>query len=59
MRPASSNSLYGIGTEDWFGIVNMHTQRPRRRNVLNGSVSVAVTSVGLYFAALGANLYRL
>jgi hypothetical protein len=34
MRPASSNSLYAIGTDDWFGIVNMRIQRPSSRNVL-------------------------
>ena len=34
MRPSSSNSLYAIGTDDWFGIVIMRIQRPSRRSVL-------------------------
>ena len=31
MRPASSNSLNALATEDWFGIVNMRIQRPSTR----------------------------
>ena len=31
MRPASSNSMKALATEDWLGIVIMRIQRPRTR----------------------------
>ena len=28
MRPASSNSSYALGTDDWLGMVTIRIQRP-------------------------------